>query len=242
MSYRIQIDVYGDRDKDKEHTEKEERKSDKWVKRIVVAFLTLMFVFYTKELFTQVMMDGTKVEVKKHGDTTEYILKAGTIRVKGSKDEVAEATITMLYDYLPAESYTLSFSNMENWEHSLVTITNHEGIEVYKHQYNGFQRSMAKPSNNSDAASYKYNPIAALAFREITKPKVNPFVYALVCLLYIAELLSFKLWKWVFLRHKITWAIDRGTLPSHAYKQTLLISRFTIFMLILYLSAQSYVW
>lgn len=243
MSYRIQIDVYGDRDKNREQTEKEEQKNDKWLKRIMVTFLVLMFIIYTKELFTRVMMDGTKVAVKNQGDTTDYILRTGTIRVNGQKDEVAEAIITLKYNNMPDESYILSFSNTEDWEHSKVTITNIEGIEVHKKQYNGFREFMAKPTDKSGtlSASNKYITFAALAFREGTRPKVNPLTYALVCVLYIAEFLSFKLWNRVFYRYKINWAIDRGTLPSHAYKQALLIARFVIFSLILYASAMSYV-
>ena len=243
MSYRIQIDVYGDRDKNRENTEKEERKNDRWMKRIVFAFLALMFIFYTKELFTTVMMDGSKVKIKHQGDSTEYILRTSTIRVKGQKDQAAEALVTLNYDNMPSDSYTLSFSNPKDWEHSTVTIINKKGVEVSKEQYNGFHASMAKSSDQSGilSATNKYKSLAALAFREATKAKVNRLIYGVVCLLYLAEFISFKLWEWVFYRYKITWAVARGNLPSHAYKQTLLIGRFIVFLLILYISALSYV-
>lgn len=243
MSYRIQIDVYGDRDKDRENTEKQEQKSDRWIKRIVFAFLALMFIFYSKELFTRVTMDGNKVKIKNQEDATEYILREGTISVKGQKNQAAEAVIIVDYDNMPDDSYTLRFSNPKDWEHSSVTIINKEGVEVFQEQFNGFHVSMAKPSDQSGllSASNRYNTLIALALREATRMKVNGLSYAVVCLLYLAELLSFKLWEWVFYRYKITWAVDRGTLPSHAYKVTLLIGRFIVFLLILYISAMSYV-
>ncbi len=242
VSYRIQIDVYGDRDMNKELTEKVERKGDKWIRRIIFAFLAVMFLLYTKDLFIRVTVDGDKVNIKNQGDTTEYTLETGTIRVKGQKDQDTEAIITLIFDQMPEESFLLSFSSPRDWEHSTVTITDKKGSVMATQEFDGFKVSMAKPSNQSGmlSASNRYKVLAAFAFREVSRWKVNRLVYALVTLLYIAELISYKLWDWVFYRYQIRWAVDRGTLPSFAYKLTLNLSRFALFLLILIFSILSY--
>lgn len=137
------------------------------------------------------------MKVKTQGESTEYILRTGTIRVKGQKDQAAEAYVTLNYDNKPEDSYTLSFSNPKDWEHCTVSIRNKQGVEVSKKQFSGFHASMAKPSDQSDllSPSNKYKTLAALAFREATRMKVNWLIYAVVCLLYLAEFLSFKLWE-----------------------------------------------
>ena len=243
MSYRIQIDVYGDKDKNRQQTELDERKNDRWIKRIMVAFLALMFLYYSRELFAQTMMDGSKVKIKNQGDTTEYVLESRTIRVTGMKDQAAEAVITLPDQYFPMDKYILRFSNPEDWEHSEVTMTDNYGAEVYRKQYEGYHPSMAKPTDGNGIFFYKnkYETLVALAFREGTKAKVNLWYYALVCLLYVFEFISFKLWEWIFFRYKIAWAVDRGTIPSHEYKVALRITRFVAFLLILYYSAMSYI-
>jgi hypothetical protein len=242
MSYRVQIDVYEDRDKNKEQTEKEEKKSIKWVKRLIFTFLALMFIFYSKDLFNRVMIDGSKVKIENREDTTEYILETAVIRVTGQKDRDPEAIITLMYDQMPSESYTLRFSNPTDWEHSRVTVINKEGIAVFEETFQGFHVSMIKPDNQISilSASNRYRILAAMAFREVSKWKVNRLIYGVVCLLYIIVILSYKLWDWVFYRYQISWAIDRGHLPSFAYKLTMVIGRFIVLMLIFLLSVLSY--
>lgn len=244
MSYRIQIDVYGDRDKNREQTEREERRSDQWVKWIVIAFLTVLFVFYTREMFTRVLLDReTKVKTE-HGDSsTTYSLEDGEITVTGQKNRDESARVVHSSSGgLIISDYTLTFSSPSDWEHSLVTVTDPQGKEIFSEQYNGFRKSMVSASEMDGSVPVsKYNEnVVALAFGKGTRFRGNLYLYALVCLLYVAEILSFQLWKWVFFKHRIKWAVDRDSIPSTAYRNMILISRSVGFLLILYLSAMSY--
>lgn len=244
MSYRVQIDVYGDRDKNREQTEREEKKSDQWVKWIVLAFLTVLFVFYTKEMFTRVLLDReTKVKTELRDNTTIYSLEEGEITMSGQKDRDESArVIHTSKDGQVLSDYTLIFSNPSDWEHSLVTITDPQGKEVYSQQYNGFKKSMVSASemDGSVPVSKYYGNVAAIAFGKGTRFRGNILLYSLVCLLYLTEIISVRLWKWIFFKYRIKWAVDRDTIPSSAYRLALLISRSAIFILILFLSVRSY--
>lgn len=244
MSYRIQIDVYGDRDKNREQTEREEKKSDQWVKWIVLAFLTVMFVFYTKEMFTRVLLDReTRVRTELQDNMTIYSLEEGEITVTGQKDRDESARVIHTSSGgMVISDYILTFSDPAEWEHSLVTITDPQGKEVYSEQYNGFKKSMVSTSEmdgNLPVSKY-YGNVAALAFGKGTRFRGNLLLYALVCLLYLAEIISGRLWKWIFFKHRIKWAVDRDTIPSSAYRLALLLSRCAVFILILFLSVRSY--
>ncbi len=244
MSYRVQIDIYGDREKNKEQSEKEERKNDKWFWIISIAFLMLIFALYSREMFTRVLLDRkTKVGIEQQGEATIYQLETQKITVTGQKDQEESALITFTgMDDKPITEYRLSFSIPSDWEHSVVTVKNGEGVEVYKKQYNGFDKEkVIIPDNDTSlSASYTYETLIALAFGKGTRIRGDILLYAIVWLMLIAELLSFKLWKWVFLKYRIKWAVYRDKLPSSSYKLAIGLSRFALFILIIIVSVISY--
>ncbi len=234
MSYGMQIDMYGNRDGDLEQAEKQDRRRNKKGKGILLLFLILLFVFYSKDMFTRTLMDRTTiVRIEEKEDVTEYLLIGGMITVQGEKNAAEEAKLTISAGDMPSEEYTIRFSDNTDWEHSMVTVTDGEGEAVYLEQLDGADKIRAAVSNQeaSLAKPNRYGTLITLALREGTRFRGNILLYAAVWLLIIAEGLSHKLWRW---------AVDRNMLPSQACQRALLIGRFLVFLLILVLSILSY--
>ncbi|HKL99115.1 MAG TPA: hypothetical protein VJZ06_04340 [Mobilitalea sp.] len=247
MSYRVQIDVYGDKDKNKEQTENEEKKNDKWFKRIVLLFLAICFLIYTKEMFTKILIDGHRgVKISNSGDSMLYSFDMGTadpdtLLVEGEKNQDKNAKLTYTYSSGKIFHYIASFSNATDWKNSLISIQDQDGRVLYAKQ-NGKEADSdaSEVYGDSKDIALSYDTLISLTLREGIQWRGNMVLYTIVCLLMIGELLSYKLWEWVFLKHQIKWAVDRGTIQSQLYKQLLRIGRFVVFILILYLSIISY--
>ena len=247
MSYRVQIDVYGDKDKNKEQTENEEKKNDKWFKRIVLFIFAICFLIYTKEMFTKIMIDGHQgVKIINSGDSTSYSFDIGraapdTLLVEGKKNLDIEAKLTYTYSSGKTFHYIASFSNATDWKNSLINIHDQEGKVLYtKQSGKGADSDASDEYRHGSDIALSYDTLISLTLREGIQWRGNMILYTIVWLLIIGELLSYKLWEWVFLKRQIKWAVDRGTIQSQLYKQVMLIGRFVVFLLIIYLSIISY--
>lgn len=241
MSYRIQIDVYGDRIKDKEKDEKEEKRNDRILKGVILAFLLLIIVFYIRDMCTRIVVDGDRYyKVKGIGYTTKYTLKNdladdNVLLVNGKKDRDETAVLTYPQRNV---KFTIHFSNKTDWDNSEVTISNGEGEIIFTKQYqNGTD---LKNRYTGSLFAYDNEKMVSAALREGIVFRGNIVLSILAMLLIIAEFLSFFLWKWVFARKNIKWAIDRGNAPSHLYMKIMRISRAVAFLLICYLMISSY--
>ncbi len=217
----------------------QERRGDAWVKGIILFFFTLMFIFYINDMFDQVLLDGiTKAKVETEGDTTRYRLRSGTIEVVGIKNKDPQAIITQSGTDRITASYRVSFSEPTDWEHSLITLYNMDDRELFSKQYNGYEAKKYK--ENKISYNELYDQLIAITLGKGTRMRGEMVYFILAVCLVIVEILTFKLWKWFFLKKQINWAVDRGTIPSPEYKWFINICRFLLFLIILYFILKSY--
>lgn len=241
MSYRIQIDVYGDRIKDKDKDEQEEKKNDRMLKTVLLAFILLILVFYLKDMFARIVVDGDRYyKVQERGDATFYTLKNdladdNILEVRGKKDR--DETAVLIYDKGKSE-YTIHFSDKTDWDNSEVTIFNSDGDNIFTKKYT--DGTDVDTIITGSLFSMDHEKMVSAALREDIVFRGNVILSTLAVTLIIAEFLSFYLWKWVFQKKNIKWAIGRANAPSHLYNQINQISRLVMFLLICYLMIKSY--